>query len=48
MSLELIFLALAAFVAGIASGSIHELAGKRWAVLWTLSMAATLVALYVL
>ena len=41
-------LALAALNAGLASGAIHELVGKRWAVAWSVVMAALLVALAVL
>ena len=48
MSIEMIVLGLAAFASGIASGAIHELAGKRWSVAWSLFMAALLVLLYVL
>ena len=46
--IEQVILALAALNAGIASGAIHELAGKRWSIAWSLFMAALLVALAVL
>ena len=48
MSIELIALGLAALASGIASGAIHELAGKRWAVTWSLVMVFLLMVLYVL
>lgn len=48
MSLEQIILFFAALCAGVGSGAIHELAGKRWAVTWALMMLWLLIGLYVL
>lgn len=47
MTLSHIFLFLAALGSGIASGAIHELAGKRWAVVWTMVMAFVLLGLFI-
>ena len=46
--IEQFILALAALMAGLASGAIHELVGKRWSVVWSVFMAWLLVLLYVL
>ena len=46
--IEQTLLALAALNAGLASGAIHELAGKRWSVAWSILMVWLLVLLYVL
>ena len=46
--IEQTILALAALMAGLASGAIHELAGKRWSVTWSIFMAWLLVLLYAL
>lgn len=46
--IEQVILAIAALNAGIASGAIHELAGKRWSVAWSIFMVLLLAALYVL
>ena len=46
--IERAILFIAALNAGLASGALHELVGKRWSVAWSLFMAALLVALAVL
>ena len=48
MSLEQVFLAIAALASGIGSGAIRELVGARWCFGWLAVMLVALVGLYVL